>query len=114
MMTNPLADEATCCPPAAPEAPVPATVEARNASLAAMAKALGHPTRVAILRQLRSVDCFVNDIVGELMLAQSTVSQHLKVLKEAGMVRGTSEGPRVCYCIEPGALGLLLALLEEL
>src|SRR5512132_318705 len=73
--------------------------------LALLAKAVGHPARVQILRLLVRRDaCICGDIVDELPLAQSTVSQHLKVLKDAGLIRGEIDGPRVCYCIEPRAL----------
>jgi ArsR family transcriptional regulator len=72
--------------------------------LARLAKALGHPARVAILRLLiRRGECVCGAIVDELPLAQATVSQHLKVLKEAGLVQGEIDGPRVCYCVDmPG------------
>jgi ArsR family transcriptional regulator len=83
--------------------------------LAALAKALGHPARVQIMRLLvRREACICGDIVDELPLAQSTVSQHLKVLKEAGLVRGDIDGPRVCYCVEPRALRRLKALVGSL
>ena len=86
----------------------------RDEALASLCRALGHPTRVAIVRRLRATSACVSDIVGALPLAQSTVSQHLKVLKEAGLVRGEAEGLRVCYCLEPGALDSMRALLEVL
>lgn len=80
--------------------------------LAALAKAIGHPARVQILRILvRKTACVCGDIVDELPLAQSTVSQHLKVLKEAGLIRGEVDGPRVCYCIEPRTLRRLKVLM---
>jgi ArsR family transcriptional regulator len=83
--------------------------------LASFAKALGHPARVQILRLLtRRSACVCGDIVDELPLAQSTVSQHLKVLKEAGLVRGEVDGPRVCYCIDDRALRRLRALMAGL
>ena len=83
--------------------------------LALLAKAVGHPARVQILRLLvRREACICGDIVDELPLAQSTVSQHLKVLKEAGLVRGEIDGPRVCYCIEPRALRRLKSLVGSL
>ena len=83
--------------------------------IAKYAKALGHPARVAILRLLlKRQACVCGDIVDELPLAQSTVSQHLKVLKEAGLIRGEVDGPRVCYCIEPRALRRLKALVGAL
>lgn len=73
----------------------------RHEQLARWAKALAHPARVAILEVLlRRGSCVCGDIVAELPLAQATVSQHLKVLKEAGLVRGDVEGRNVCYCPE--------------
>lgn len=75
------------------------------ASLAEQAKALSHPARLQILRVLAERDtCVCGDIVDDLPLAQSTVSRHLKVLKEAGLVQGTVDGPSVCYCLDPDAL----------
>lgn len=68
--------------------------------LAAIAKALGHPARVAIIKLLLEKNtCICGDIVAELPLSQSTVSQHLKELKKAGLIKGEVDGPRVCYCI---------------
>lgn len=101
-----------CCPPA-DERPDLRAVEGREADeeLAALAKALGHPARVQIIRILvRREACVCGDIVDELPLAQSTVSQHLKVLKDAGLVRGEIDGPRVSYCIEPRTLRRFKAL----
>jgi ArsR family transcriptional regulator, arsenate/arsenite/antimonite-responsive transcriptional repressor len=63
---------------------------------------------------VRRESCICGDIVDELPLAQSTVSQHLKVLKEAGLVRGEIDGPRVCYCVEPRALRRLRSLVGSL
>jgi len=69
--------------------------------IAAYAKALAHPARVAILRLLiQRQACICGDIVDELPLSQSTVSQHLKELKAAGLIKGDIEGVRVCYCID--------------
>jgi ArsR family transcriptional regulator, arsenate/arsenite/antimonite-responsive transcriptional repressor len=83
--------------------------------LALLTKAVGHPARVQILRLLvRRESCICGDIVDELPLAQSTVSQHLKVLKEAGLIRGEIDGPRVCYCIEPRTMRRLKALIGSL
>lgn len=74
-------------------------------TLAAWCKAAGHPARLRILRLLaHRTTCVCGDLVDALPLAQSTVSQHLKVLKAAGLVRGTIDGPRVCYCIDPAVL----------
>lgn len=73
--------------------------------LAAMCKALAHPARIRILKHLIEVDsCICGEIVSVLPLAQSTVSQHLKVLKEAGLVNGELEGPAVCYCVDKDVL----------
>jgi ArsR family transcriptional regulator len=83
--------------------------------LALLAKAVGHPARVQILRLLvRRESCICGDIVDELPLAQSTVSQHLKVLKDAGLIRGEIDGPRVGYCIEPRTLRRLKSLVGSL
>jgi len=68
-------------------------------------KALAHPARIAILRFLARQDtCFCGAIVKELPLAQSTVSQHLNELKRAGLIRGTVEGKRTCYCLDKDGL----------
>jgi len=76
-----------------------------DVELASLAKALGHPARVAILRRLLSSgECVCGEIVSGLPLAQATVSQHLKVLKEAGLISGEVDGPRVCYCVNPKAV----------
>jgi ArsR family transcriptional regulator len=86
-----------------------------DAELAVLAKAVAHPARVQILRLLaRKTACVCGDIVDELPLAQSTVSQHLKILKEAGLIRGDVDGPRVCYCLEPRALRRFKALVGGL
>jgi DNA-binding transcriptional ArsR family regulator len=71
-------------------------------------KALGHPARIRILAHLLAEDrCLCGSIVEIMPLAQSTVSQHLKVLKQAGLVRGEIEGPRTCYCADRDALARL-------
>jgi ArsR family transcriptional regulator len=73
-----------------------------DVELARLAKALGHPARVAIVRLLLGKkECVCGDIVDRLPLAQATVSQHLKVLKDAGWIQGSIDGPRVCYCARP-------------
>lgn len=105
------------CVPKDDEAPDPRPVEGPRADveLAALAKALGHPARVRILRLLaRRNTCICGELVGELDLAQSTVSQHLKVMKEAGLVQGEVDGPRVCYCVAPRVLRRLKALVGSL
>lgn len=76
--------------------------------LANLFKALSHPARVAIVEYLRKVDqCICNDIVNELPLAQPTVSQHLKELKNAGIIKGSIEGTSICYCLNPDVLNKL-------
>jgi DNA-binding transcriptional ArsR family regulator len=83
--------------------------------LAVLARALGNPVRVQILRLLlRSPTCICRDIVEKLPLAQSTISQHLNVLKDAGLIRGEASGASVSYCVEPGVLRRLQALLVSL
>lgn len=76
--------------------------------LALRLRALAHPARLAIVRALAQTDrCQCGQIVRGLTLAQSTVSQHLKVLKEAGLVTGTIEGPRSCYCLDRDTVAIL-------
>ena len=77
-------------------------------SIATLAKALGHPARIAIIEYLIKVDtCICGDIVNELPLAQPTISQHLKELKNAGLIKGNVEGNSVCYCIDEKAISKL-------
>lgn len=117
-MANPVKLAPSCGPSAqANDKPDLRPVEGAEADeeLALLAKALGHPARVQIVRLLvRREACICGDIVEELPLAQSTVSQHLKVLKEAGLIRGEIDGPRVCYCVEPHALRRLKSLVGSL
>jgi ArsR family transcriptional regulator, arsenate/arsenite/antimonite-responsive transcriptional repressor len=117
-MATPLKTTTTCIPAAPPEQePDLRPVEGAEADeeLAVLAKALGHPARVQIIRLLVRRDaCICGDIVEKLPLAQSTVSQHLKVLKEAGLIRGDIDGPRVCYCVEPRTMRRLKALVGGL
>jgi ArsR family transcriptional regulator len=90
-------------------------IAAADGEIALLAKALGHPARVAILRMLlRRGECVCGRIVEAMPLSQATVSQHLKVLKEAGLVRGEIDGPRVCYCADSGAVDRFLELLGGL
>jgi len=73
-------------------------------SMALLAKALGHPARIAILQQLMKANsCICGDLVLEIGLAQPTISQHLKALKEAGLIKGNISGTSVCYCIDGAA-----------
>jgi ArsR family transcriptional regulator, arsenate/arsenite/antimonite-responsive transcriptional repressor len=107
-----------CAPALAPGEPAdlrPVEGAEADGELALLAKALGHPARVQIVRLLvRREACICGDIVDELPLAQSTVSQHLKVLKDAGLIRGEIDGPRVCYCVEPRAMRRFKALIGSL
>ena len=74
----------------------------RDEELAALARALSHPARVAIVRHLTARGtCVCGEIVNVLPLAQATVSQHLKVLRDSGLVQGEVDGPRTCYCVNP-------------
>lgn len=83
--------------------------------LAALAKALAHPARIAILQFLvQHKSCMCGDIVEELPLSQSTVSQHLLELKKVGLIQGSIDGPRICYCIEPKKWQRLKTSLNEL
>jgi DNA-binding transcriptional ArsR family regulator len=69
--------------------------------IATLAKALGHPARIAIVEYLMKVNTSIcGDIVNELPLAQPTISQHLKELKNAGLIKGSVEGNSICYCID--------------
>ena len=93
----------------------PPRVRASESELAGLAKALGHPVRVRILRLLLSRDsCYCGELVDELPLAQATVSQHLKVLRDAGLIQGEIDGPRVCYCVDPNRLARFRDLLATL
>ena len=76
--------------------------------IATIAKALGHPARIAIIEHLMKVnECICGDIVNELPLAQPTVSQHLKELKNAGIIKGNIEGNSICYCIDENTIEIL-------
>jgi DNA-binding transcriptional ArsR family regulator len=73
---------------------------AEQNDLAIFAKVLGHPARIAILQQLfQKNTCICGDLVGEIGLAQATISQHLRELKQVGLIQGSIEGTSVCYCI---------------
>lgn len=84
-------------------------------TIASLAKALGHPARIAILEYLlKSETCICGDIVNELPLAQATVSQHLKELKNAGLIKGSIEGTSICYCIDEEVLKTLQNYFEKI
>ena len=100
-----------CCP-----APPPVDAGADpDEELAGYARALSHPARVKILRfLLERDDCMAGEIMSELPLAQSTVSQHLKVLREAGLIHGEVDGTRICYCADVSRIQRFQALLAGL
>lgn len=115
------ASDPLCCLPDALAVPQPPAAElplddaVANEELAMFAKALGHPTRVRILRMLAKKEArMCSLIVDELPLAQSSVSEHLRILKAAGLIQGREDGPRVAYCIQPAMLRRMKALLGAL
>lgn len=84
------------------------TGSSTDATLSGWAKALAHPARLAILRTLATRgECVCGEVVDVVGLAQSTVSQHLKVLREAGLITGIPDGPRSCYCLDAAALAVV-------
>ncbi len=103
-----------CCP--APEPEVRTEIPGlegpeADETLAKLAKAIGHPARVQILRILSHKEARVcSQIVDEIPLAQSTVSEHLRILREAGLIRSSQDGPRIGYCINYETLRKLKAL----
>ena len=94
---------------------VPLSHSEEREQLALLCKALAHPIRIQIVQFLAGVEtCFCGDIVKQLPLAQSTVSQHLKMLKEAGIVQGEIDGPRTCYWLAHERLAQLKSLISQL
>ncbi|OBT17217.1 transcriptional regulator [Vibrio sp. UCD-FRSSP16_10] len=101
------------------EAPIISAKETRfEQELAAMAKAIAHPARVRILKVLFELEakggCLNGDLVGQLGLAQSTVSEHLRILREAGLIRSEPMPPKVCYRIEMQGMDRLQQLFKDL
>jgi ArsR family transcriptional regulator len=87
----------------------------KHNEISVLLKALGHPARVAIISHLLKVQtCICGDLVNELPLAQATISQHLKELKSAGLIKGSVEGKSVCYCIDEKAINTLKAYFETI
>jgi ArsR family transcriptional regulator len=77
-------------------------------------KALGHPARIAIVQHLMNTkSCICNDLVGILPLSQATISQHLRELKDAGIIKGTIEGTSVCYCLNSNVFETMILTLQE-
>ncbi|MBI5589549.1 MAG: winged helix-turn-helix transcriptional regulator [Deltaproteobacteria bacterium] len=98
-----------------PEDQLPGSNETNIVAFARICKALGHPARVRIVEHLRSMDqCICGKIVDILPLAQSTVSQHLKCLKNAGLIQGNVEGPRTCYCLNKEVLEQFRQMVDKL
>jgi ArsR family transcriptional regulator len=94
--------------------PVSAAHPAEDETIALLAKALGHPARIGILQMLHEKQsCIGCDIVDEIGLAQSTISEHLRILKAAGIITGSIERPRVCYSLNPAALEPLRRFLDD-
>ncbi len=112
----------TCCTPedagegdAAPGELGTGRLLVDDKTMAAMAKALGHPTRVRILRILiERRACITGELVAELPLAQSTISEHLRILREAGLIQGEIEGPRTSYCVSRVGLAALKRAIASL
>jgi ArsR family transcriptional regulator len=110
-------DKTSACEPFTEEPGNFGILEGQEADeeLAALAKAIAHPVRLRILRLLAQEKTYIcGNIAKNIPLAQSTISQHLKVLKDAGLIRGTVEGPRICYCLEPGKIRLLKLLVVSI
>ncbi len=102
-------------PQAAATSTARAPIGRTDEALAELGKAVGHPVRAAIVRLLAAQEsCQYGDLSDRLPLAKSTVSQHLKILREAGLVRVETDGQRVCYCIDQLGLSRLKALVAEL
>ena len=102
-----------CCEPGV--SPVAQADLLDDEALAAVAKALGHPARVRIVRLLAERQtCVTGDLLAELPLAQSTISEHLRILRQAGLVQGEIEGPRTSYCLNRAGLAALQATVSSL
>lgn len=87
----------------------------RQNKLATLFKALGHPARIAIIEHLLKVNyCICGDIVNELPLAQATISQHLKELKNVGIIKGSIEGNSICYCLNPDTIKIVKDYLNSM
>jgi ArsR family transcriptional regulator len=100
-----------CCTPEPPDAGTPLDV----ADLALLCKALGHPARIRLLQHLADFGaCYFGSLADVIGLAPSTTSQHVTILKEAGLICGSSDVQRVCYCINPARMEQLRALINRL
>lgn len=113
-MNKPPCTPTTCGPTGCDTVPVNAVLS-DDETLVQLAKAIAHPVRVRILQLLLAKkSCVCADIVDEIDLAQSTVSEHLRKLKEAGLIHGEIDGPRVCYCVHQPTLKRLKVLIASL
>ena len=111
MPTRETSRKSKCCD----DSPVVLPNDQFSEELAQLAWAVAHPSRVRILRLLLARNtCVCGEIVDEMPLAQSTVSQHLKILKESGLVQGEVDGPKVCYCVHRPKLMELKAMIANL
>lgn len=91
----------SCCPPTTPSTLSDLDID----QVALMCKALGHPARVRLLKHLVDYgDCYFGNLADVLPLAPSTISQHVTILKEAGLIHGSSDEKKVCYCVNPARL----------
>ena len=91
-----------------------ALFRSKDVRVASLAKALAHPARVAILRELaKRNECVCGEIVEMIPLAQATVSQHLKELKTAGLIKGEVDGSKSCYCLDPEGVRFLVDTMNE-
>ena len=87
---------------------------AEQNNISQLFKALGHPARIAIIQHLMNTkSCICNDLVGILPLSQATISQHLRELKDAGIIKGTIEGTSVCYCLNSSVFEKMINTLLE-
>lgn len=110
-----MAKRAARCDDCPPSPPAKLRATATDEELAALAWAVAHPARVRILRLLLAKKaCVCGELVDLMPLAQSTVSQHLRILKDARLIQGEIDGPRVCYCVRPDGLARLKELVAAL
>jgi len=107
--------DSECCPPDSLQSIAPTSGVEAEVQLALLAKALGHPARVHILKLLLAQEqCIAGEIADGLPLAASTVSQHLKILKDSGLVKGSIDGPRRCYCVDRTMVARLRDLITHI
>ena len=98
----------SCCGPQTAASP---SAEIDTDDLAALCKAIGHPARLQLLRHLIAHgDCYFGSLADVLPLAPSTISKHVSILKEAGLIEGSSDVQRVCYCVAPARLAQIKAM----